>query len=194
LQHATLVVLINSSDPDTRAIISGLDHVDRVLVHEGPLLSIGDATSRLMAEVRTLPDTVDTVLHLEDDWRAHTFDAGWLARALHLLDADPKIGQVRLRDAADRVLRRHMITNRPIQWTPLRGDRRASSAHFTFNPSLVRRKDLTALFPCDDETEAQRKFLKAGFASAQLVPGTFTHIGDEDSLRRRSRASMRVRT
>lgn len=194
LKHATLIVLINSPDPDTRAIISGLDHVDRVLVHDGPLLSIGVATSRLMAEVSTLPDSVDTVLHLEDDWRAHTFDAGWLARGLSLLDTHERIGQVRLRDAADRVLRRHMITNRPIQWTPLQGDRRASSAHFTFNPSLVRRKDLTALFPCEDETEAQRLFLKAGFASAQLVPGTFTHIGDEDSLRRRARASMHART
>lgn len=175
---ATVVVLVNGPDAETRSYVRGLSFVDQYLEHDGPVLSIGDATSRLMEAVRGLPSSVDRVLHLEDDWYAGTFDAAWLPRALALLDTRPGVGQVRLRDDRDAVLPRHMVTGAQIQWTRLGADRIAPSAHFTFNPSLIRRTHLDALYPCADEADAQRRFLRLGLATVQLVPGVFTHLGN----------------
>lgn len=186
LDAATVVVLVNGPDAETRAHVRGLSFVDQCLEHDGPVLSIGTATSRLMEAARALPSSVDRVLHLEDDWYAGTFDAAWLSRALSLLDTRPGVGQVRLRDDRDAVLPRHMVTGTQIQWAHLDGDRIAQSAHFTFNPSLIRRTHLDALYPCADEADAQRRFLRLGLATVQLVPGVFTHLGDADaSLRQR---------
>lgn len=183
LERAHVVALVNGPDPATRAYVDGLDFVDRRLDHAGPTLPIGEATSRVMAAVAAAPG-VRHVLHLEDDWAAGDDDPGWLERARALLDARPEVGQVRLRHAGERVLPYHMVTRRPIRWEPADGCRLSPAAHFTFNPSLIRAADVPRLFPCSGEAEAQRRFLAADFATAQLVPGVFRHLGETHSLRR----------
>ena len=54
---------------------------------------------------------------------------------------------------------------------------RARAAHFTFNPFLMRARDIAEVFPAAAETVAQRRFLATGLATAQLSPGVFTHLG-----------------
>ena len=125
------------------------------------------------------------VVHLEDDWAASTLADDWLVRAVDVLASEPDVGQVRLRRADECVLAHHMLTGEPIRW---RGDglkRRADAAHFTFNPSLLRAADVRRLLPWASEADAQRRFLDAGFATVQLLPGVFRHLGAGRSLRGR---------
>lgn len=146
------------------------------------ILPIGDATSRLIAAVVERPG-VRHVLHLEDDWEAEPSDPAWLKAARGLLDAQPAIGQVRLRHSEEPVLPYHMLTRRPIRWSHQGAFRLSPEAHFTFNPSLLRAADVRRIFPCHSEFEAQRQFLRARFSTAQLVPGVFRHIGKDRSHR-----------
>ena len=181
LRDSYVRVHVNGHDPASEEYVRGLDFVDHVAVSRRRL-PVGPATSRLMTETAAARG-VRYVLHLEDDWAAGTLATGWLRRGLEVLRSEPDIGQVRLRHRSDPVLARHMITQQPIVWEPDGPVLRSPSAHFTFNPSLIRAKDLDRLFPCDGERAAQQAFVRAGLRSAQLSPGVFRHIGGGASLR-----------
>lgn len=179
LASAHVTVLHNGADPDTSDLLDGYDWVDRRIVIDGPQLAHGPATSALFGG---LPDR-PYLLHLEDDWAAVSLHEGWLDAARAVLDADPEVGQVRLRHRGDRVLPRHMVTGRPIAWTPHHiAGASTAVAHWTLNPSLMRTAEIGALWPADDESQAMRRFAASGALTAQLDPGVFTHLGGDASL------------
>jgi Glycosyl transferase family 2/Methyltransferase domain len=182
LSDSYVVVMVNGSDGETEAYVDGLPFVDRVLSHRGRRLPVGVSTSRLMAEVAGHL-SARYLLHLEDDWATSTLDDSWLERACAILRTRPHIGQVRLRHRSQQVLQRHMVSGLPIGWEQDDGFLWARSAHLTFNPSLLRSTDLPRIFPCRDEADAQRRFLRTGFGAAQLTPGVFRHLGARRSLR-----------
>jgi hypothetical protein len=174
--RARVTVLVNGDDPESDAVVRGLPFVDHVLRHRGPRLRTGPAASRLVD--RALRRGADRyLLHLEDDWEVCTLDATWLGRAAALLDGERRIGQVRLRHRGERVRSRHMITGQPIRWEERDGYALSPSAHWTFNPSLIRAADARVAWPAEDEPAAQRHFLRSGLWAAQLTPGAFRHIG-----------------
>jgi glycosyltransferase involved in cell wall biosynthesis len=175
LEDHFVAVLVNGHDPATRGYLKRQSFVDLLLEHPGSILPIGDATSRLMQVL--LQENVDTVLHLEDDWACSLKDASWLKEAQAILENYEDVGQVRLRHVGEQVLPYHMVTRRPITWEQRNGFLKAQSAHFTFNPSLVRARDVSRIFPCRSEHEAQINFLRMGRASVQLLPGVFHHSG-----------------
>lgn len=180
LAEAYVLVLVSSRDAETESYVRSLPFVDRTVVSDEPL-SVGRATSRLVTELAATRG-VETVLHLEDDWASATLVDGWLARGVELLQAAPRIGQVRLRHRSEPVLAHHMVTRRPIVWSAEGDVLTSPAAHFTFNPSLLRARDVPRFFPCATELEAQRRFLRAGLATAQLSPGVFRHIGGGRSV------------
>ncbi|RYE40750.1 MAG: glycosyltransferase [Hyphomicrobiales bacterium] len=184
LRTVPVVVLINGSDPETEHYARSLPFVDEVIATAGAIAGVGEATSRVIEALLAGGD-LPYVLHLEDDWFACSVDNTWAERAISILGADEMIGQVRLRHRSDTVLTRHMVTGRPISWEERDGFLYSPSAHFTFNPSLTRAAELRTLLPCASEAEAQRRFLATGLGVAQMIPGMFRHIGDQQSLRRR---------
>jgi glycosyltransferase involved in cell wall biosynthesis/predicted O-methyltransferase YrrM len=186
LERAYVVVLVHGHDPETLVYLDSLPFVDRRVAVRGRPLGTGPATSRLLKQLAGRP-SVKHVLHVEDDWATCTLDGSWLRRARAVLDRDPGIGQVRLRHRSDAVLGYHMVTKAPIVWEQGDGILRSRSAHFTFNPSLLRARDLSQVLLCASELEAQRRFLRTGLAVAQLSPGTFRHIGEGRGVRRQSR-------
>jgi glycosyltransferase involved in cell wall biosynthesis len=183
LEAAHVVALVHCHDPRTSAYLDSLPFVDRRIAVRGRPLGTGPATSRLLQHLAGR-SSVEHVLHLEDDWATCTLDGSWLRRARAVLDCDPAIGQVRLRHRSDPVLGYHMVTRAPIVWEQGDGVLRSRSAHFTFNPSLLRTRDLARFLQCGSELEAQRRFLRTSLGVAQLAPGTFRHIGQDRSLRR----------
>lgn len=182
LETHPVVAFLNGDDPETQAYLDELPFIDEHLRHAGSVLPIGTATSLLM-EALARRGGIETILHLEDDWVVETNDTSWLERAHCILDEHPRIGQVRLRHKEEKVLAHHMVTGRPISWERREGFLLSRSAHFTFNPSLVRIQDVPAIYPCTTEREAQERFLSARYAAAQLVPGAFRHIGTHQSRR-----------
>ncbi|MGY1727856.1 glycosyltransferase [Geodermatophilus sp. SYSU D01062] len=186
LRTSPVVVLVNGSDPVTERYARTLDFVDDVVAVPGRPAPVGPAASWAVTALLARAE-VSFLLHLEDDWLACSLDDTWAARAAGILREDDAVGQVRLRHRGDRVLSRHMVTGRPIVWEEADGHARSPSAHFTFNPSLIRARQAHLLFPCSDEAEAQRRFVRGGWATVQQSPGVFRHIGDGDSLRRRLR-------
>ncbi|MCP3944653.1 MAG: glycosyltransferase [Desulfobacteraceae bacterium] len=182
LKLSKVCVLINGKDSESSAYVRSLPFVDRILENTREVLSIGTATSMLMEEITRFND-IDTILHLEDDWGFTSSDPEWLFRGLNILKHHPGVGQIRLRHCDEKVLPYHMITRKPIVWQQQCGFRVAKSAHFTFNPFLMRVVDLPEIFPCASEEEAQKKFLITGMATVQLVKGVFCHLGDQNSLR-----------
>lgn len=182
LARSRVVLMINGKDAETEAFAATLPFVSRVIVHRGAILPIGTATTKLM---QTLAQEADYLLHLEDDWCISSLDGGWLERAAAILVAYPEIGQVRLRHRGERVLPYHMVTHKPIRWLRRDDFLYAEQAHFTFNPALIRARDVGRIYPCATEHEAQRHYLASGMASAQLSPGVFRHTGARNSLRRK---------
>lgn len=177
LESAHVTVLHNGGDKATAELLDSYPWIDRRL-DTTDWLPVGRAVSWLVAATEDRP----YVLHLEDDWSLATLDPGWLDAAVAAL-ADPKVGQVRLRHRGEKVLGRHMITGRPIVWTPTLDERWAIGvAHFTLNPSLMRREDLVRLWPAIGERQAAQRFHRTGLRVAQLNPGAFVHTGGKQSL------------
>jgi hypothetical protein len=173
-EDAHKVVYVNGSDNET-VETAGRYGFNEVLTSD-ELEPIGPAISRLAQTVQCR-----WWLHLEDDWQS-TGPAD-VELAQNILDRYPKVSQVRLRDMSERVMRRHRVDRRPIRWKRRGGWLHAEHAHLTFNPSLVRASDIPDGWPCDSELDAMRRWLQAGHRQvAQLVPGSFAHIG-HDSLR-----------
>lgn len=182
LRENYVTVLVNGDDPETRDYVEQLPFVNERIISMNERISIGKATSKLMNSLFRNSNS-RFYLHLEDDWEAQDVSTEWFRQAISILNNHSEIGQVRLRHISDRVLRRHMITKKPICWTQQTGWKASRSCHFTFNPSLIRSEVAAMIYPCRDEREAQEKFLKTGLGTAQLIPGVFRHIGDNLSLR-----------
>ena len=176
LERARVTAFVNGDDAESGDFVAGLPFVDRVLRHPGRRMPIGPAASRVIAQALK-PGDARYLLHLEDDWEMSTQDDTWLRRAVTILDGEPQIGQVRLRHRGERVRRRHMVTTQVIRWEERAGYLLSESAHWTFNPSLIRASDAPTAWPAADEAAAQRAFLRSGLWTAQLTPGVFRHLG-----------------
>lgn len=182
LDTAHVIVLHNGADPETGEVVDRHRGVVNQVITTTELLTCGQGTSRL-AEAAAASGR-RFWLHLEDDWEATTAHPGWLDDARHLLDTHPRVYQVRLRHTSERVLPYHMVTRRPLVWEERVRYRVANEAHLTLNPSLTRVEHITRVWPAVGEREAQRNAHRAGLRGvAQLVPGVFTHKGENQSLR-----------
>lgn len=169
------IAFVNGNDLATQKVIDDWVY-NSFYSHEW--LSIGAATS----QCAVLTEGYDYWLHLEDDWECLSSPEGWLEESIALLDSG-KVDQIRLRDASEKVLKKHMVTGAPIRWTQ-EGHFDIGKAHLTFNPFLMRTADIKDAFPCTGERDAQRKWLAAGHKMvAQHHPGLFRHIGGGESLR-----------
>jgi hypothetical protein len=182
LEQSYVLVMVNGNDPSTNAYVDTLPFVNQILRHQGSILPIGTATSRLMQK---LAGHAEYLIHLEDDWCISSLDQRWVESAAAILSAHPEIGQVRLRHRGETVLPYHMITRKPILWRWQDEFLVADQAHFTFNPHMLRSRDVPRIYPCQTEADAQHHFVRTELASAQLSPGIFRHIGAGKSLRQK---------
>lgn len=119
------------------------------------------------------------VLHLENDWEC--LRGGFLANCVQLLDSDQRVGMVRLSNKQYRQY--NEVDGRPVEWSEPIGvghDRfRLANCHYTFNPTLVKREVVEAVFPCRSERDAQGRFYSLRLLTAQTEePKCFRHIGD----------------
>lgn len=121
------------------------------------------------------------VLHLEDDWWLVDEDplSGWLGHARGILMGNPQVGQVRLRMIDDHMpLGFNWVTGAAIVREQYPGYM-VSNQHLTYNPALWRLEAITTSFPPPgawrDEQASMACYERAGWRSAQLVPGVFIH-------------------
>jgi hypothetical protein len=178
--EAYVICLINGGDRETWEVVDRYSDLIDAYAETKELLGIGAAASRLFETATSL--TADWLLHLEDDWEASPGE--WYHQAVALLEDG--IFQVRLRRAEEHSLKHHMVTKKVIDW--LDGDdyRYTRDAHYTLNPSLIRLSNVKKGWPAAGEVDAQRRFWSEKKRKvAQLVPGIWSHIGEEDSLRKR---------
>jgi hypothetical protein len=165
-EAATRTVFHNTGDEPTSQVIDAYTWHDRE-THAGPLLSIGQASQRLGAQVADAG--TDYVLRLEDDWEAKPGD--WWDDAVDLLG---RVDQVRL--LRGRSSRRCKVCRSTIVWrSTKRGHKVTRDAHYTHTPSLMRTGQFLKLFPYRDEPDAMRRF--HGHPVAHLQPGVFDHLG-----------------
>lgn len=185
LQTAHVAVLHTGPDEDrergftTGELLEGEASWIDVVTRLDDRLDVGQAAGAMLGFPPPRPYT----LHLEDDWVACTADTTWLDRARRVLTEHPDIHQVRLRHTAEPVMRKHMITRRPLHWAAGPYGTRVAAAHYTLNPSLMRSDEVAQLWPADTENGAARQFYNLGWKVAQMEPGVFRHIGDGQSLR-----------
>lgn len=185
---SSAVALHAGGDEETRRVLGNtLDRGGSLIEHEpdsdGKLRSIGENVSEL-AQVAAGSGR-KYWLHLEDDWQLATLRDDWLETAKRALE-DDAVAQVRLRHIGDPTLKRHMVTGQPIRWRDTQAGWLLASAHWTFNPSLIRTADIAKVFPVADESDAQHRAVDAGLTTvAQLYPGAFWHTGESASLRTR---------
>lgn len=177
LWNTAVRVAVHNGGPDDCETAETLDSFRWDVRHRvnGPLLGIGAASAVLAEQVRHAPPTA-LLLRLEDDWecvRQH-----WFADAASILN-DPTVGQVRLRKAAEPVMRNDRLTGRPIRWRQYRDTgHHVALAHYTHQPSLMRTEDWHALFPYRNEVDAARRFRRSALRTVQHRPGVFKHLAD----------------
>lgn len=176
LYNETLMALANGGDEPTQDV---LRKYEVPYFHTKELLPIGQSISLLAQYAQQAGDKYWLIM--EDDWLAT--DSDTVTKAVDIMDANPDITQIRLRHISETVLTRNMVTNEPITWQVHDGYRTAK-AHLTFNPSIIRTKDIPKAFPCTGERHAQKNWHSNGmWLVAQLTPGIWKHIGQDNSLR-----------
>ena len=188
LDSAFLCVLHQGKDPETSEMLWRRVELIDYMEERGEIWPIGQATSHLAELAQTSGRKF--WLHLEDDWRLITTKEGWLDESRNILETRPGVGQVRMRHFGDPVLARHMITQQPIRWAP-RDGHLESRAHWTFNPTLMRVRDIPKIYPVEGELEAMRQAAAADMdLTAHLYPGVWVHTGDDASLRVKTRCKL----
>lgn len=189
LESAYVVVFLNGKDEETAAYLSHKTFIDEFLYEPSPLPEpIGKAMRRLVRRVQKTDARF--LLHLEDDWECTAKDASFLLDAGTILQMQEKVGQVRLRSASEKTSLQHMVGGSFHAWqdTEIGGVKcKVSGLHFTFNPSLVRVRDLSSIFSNTapdlgvrqrgHERDVAANFKRFGWSVAQLMPGVFRHIG-----------------
>lgn len=186
LKTAHFAVLHDGGDTETTSVLARyedvIDDLKTTVPEYGHMHSIGHNMS-------VIADMVAANgmywMHLEDDWVYSTMHYGWLDDAVRMINRY-NVSQVRLRHMSDPVLPRHQVTRRPIQWQAVTGGL-IGEAHLTFNPALMPVHMAHAFQHVDGETMFQRKAFQDGHRTvAQAYPGVFHHIGDQDSMRKKT--------
>lgn len=182
LDEAEVHVLVNGGDQPTCEVVERHRRPGwNVTSVPGPIATIGQATSWCAAQAGTSDRPV--WMHLEDDWEAHP---GTLDLALLILADHPEVSQVRLRYAAERRISINAVTRRRLVWQDHGPWKFSPDHHLTQTPFLMRTHDAKDAYPASGEPEAMRHWRDNGHRGvAQLVPGIFTHLGGQDSLKRR---------
>lgn len=179
IESAYTVALHNGGDEETAEILKANQDMFNMTVVSPTFMDLGEATSTLFGMA---VERGKYLLHIEDDWEAQPGE--WYDQAKALLEDN--VFQVRLRRYEEPVLVQHMVTKKRIVWD--KGDlfHYTKDAHYTLNPSLVRMVNIAKGWPSLNERQAQQKLWRAKKRKvAQLVPGIFSHIGGEDSLRKK---------
>lgn len=185
LEDNTVIVLNNAYDRGTNEVLKEYDFIDEVIVRK-KTVSIGRAMTILAEAAKKSGKQL--WLMLEDDWQCMSSD--WVKEATKLA-SNNGISQVRLRLDSEKVLTRHMITGEPINWKVRSGFKISNNAHLTFNPSIIKARDIDNIFPCTGERHAQKNWLENGMGKVvQLTPGVFQHIGEGQSLRELTRCEL----
>lgn len=185
LRDTQVIVLHNGGDEGTAEVLDEWDDLIDHRIVTDELLPIAHASELL---VRRAVDTgLPYLFRLEDDWQSTGRTHEFLQTAVWVLEDEPEVAQVRLRDERERVLPTHMVTKAPIVWHNRGHYQYSPDAHVTHNPSLWRMEVAAAAYPADVEREMQENVRKAGWtASTQLTPGEFIHLGSGDlSLKRK---------
>lgn len=184
LQDAYVVVYLNGRDDPSDEYVRSLPFLDDYMyVPFAVPEPIGDAVSRM---ARHLIGKSEYHIHLEDDWLCTAANLSFLERSKDILDRWLDVGQVRLRSRSEMVMSQHMVTHLPCKWKRQSDGTLLSGLHFTFNPSLMRTRDLEAIYPAGSEIEAAKNFARQFSKVAQHDPGVFFHIGEGDASLRQA--------
>lgn len=181
LENSHVIALINGNDEATQDVIGAFSQlIDEVRTTE-EMLPTTKALD-MLAEY-ALESSRNFWLHLEDDWEASPCN-GWLVKAQDILNHNPRVGQVKLRQFNEVILATHVLTRRKLLWQYKDQDwRLCPDIHWTNNPSLMRVKDIPKMMGGDDEPNTARIWRGNGFkAGAQLIPGVWRHIGQFRSV------------
>ena len=176
LPHCRVIVLNQTSDPETEEVLAEFGtKIDQVMRTEQ---NIGCGRAYTLLMQRALELGCPYILHLEDDFESREALAPHLPELVSALDR-PELGAVRLRSVHDTVKDVNWVTGESFEWRPVSGSVDASTGHFTFNPTLVRREVIERLLPVGDEAEAIRVYHHFGLGIARLKGDAFVHIGDQ---------------
>lgn len=171
-----VIAFNNSGDKPTTDVLKQFQ-IDEIIINHGTL-PIGAAISLLAS--KAYDSGQKYWLSCEDDWLC--VNSNWLETAIEFIK-EKDVSQVRLRLESEPVLKKHMITGEEIIWNEFETYKITDKAHLTFNPSLIKTADIPQIFPCTGERNAQKNWLDKMQKVVQLKPAAFKHIGDENSLR-----------
>lgn len=169
------VVTEDTGDPAVRQVLSDFDApFDLVLnaEHQGQMRSIDLGYARV---------TSPYVFHMEDDWEF--LRSGFIAESAALLDADPDISMVGLRERRALNPRLHGVPEEELAGLRIFRDRDLHPEYggHCFNPGLRRRADIEALMPLAErgyEPDVSVAFKRRGQHIAYLADPACRHIGD----------------
>lgn len=143
---------------------------------------------RMYSQVKT-----EYILHCEDDWEF--YKTGFIGLSMDILEANPQIMQVWLREQNDRnghgVVGVPLMTDNRTKYQFMSSEYMGKWSGFSFNPGLRRLTDYQRIFPegysgvttfnlqdpWKSESDVGQAYKKAGMKAATLLNGFCRHIG-----------------
>lgn len=126
----------------------------------------------------------ELVMHLQDDWESRESLSEHIDEIMDLFKQHEDIGYIRLRAwwLGTRVCGKNRISREGISYDKVSDNIAKTTAHYTFNPTIIRSSVLKQILPFNKELDAMSKFHSLNMKAAQLYANCFRHIGAARAL------------
>ena len=181
-----LAIIEDGNNAETISYIKNIKIFDKVIINKNNLGQSGSLNmiyKNLEAEY---------VLHLEDDWEFNK-NGNFIDQCIDILKSFQYIKQVSLIECPTNTINSHyysiskIIKSKNGYIAKVLDNMKNYKLHgFTFNPNIIKYKDLMRLYPFSKkqtEITAGRKFYELGFFSATLNSGYCKHIGIKSAFK-----------
>jgi len=179
LEMFPLILLVQGGyDKNTDLVIDEYYHFfNRILISKENL-GCAEGYNEIMGY--SLMKNTELVMHLQDDWESRDSLANYIDEIIELFEKHEDIGYIRLRAwrLGTRVCGRNRITKKGISYDKVSDNIAKTTAHYTFNPTIIRSSVLKQILPFTEELDAMGKYHNLNMKAAQLYANCFRHIGE----------------
>jgi len=178
LEMFPLILLVQGGyDKNTDLVIDEYYHFfNRILISKENL-GCAEGYNEIMGY--SLMKNTELVMHLQDDWESREPLSKYIDEIIELFNMYKDIGYIRLRawGIGRRVCKKNRLSKLGIEYNKVSDNIAKSTAHYTFNPTIIRSSVLKQILPFTEELDAMRKYHNLNMKAAQLYAHCFLHIG-----------------
>ena len=177
LNRFFLLLLIQEPDQETEKVVSSYLSFFSSIYRLPKNIGCAGGYSFIMKKAVAID--CKYIIHIQDDWESKESLIPYLDEVIEGMDKKPDIGYTRLRSVYESISKKNRATGKAIKYKRISDNFTEGNAHFTLNPTIIRKEAVQKMLPITEELDAMRKYAKLYTVSGHLESNCFVHIGTE---------------